>query len=377
VPVPEPDDDLAHEVSVASSENKTFARRLLNASIGFGAFALTCLGLHALLPFPPNIDQVSQKLQFFCEHKDEFDTLFIGSSRIHYQISPAVFDATMREAGAPTRSFNFGVDGMHLPESAYVLEQVLSTRPRNLKWVFVEFDELQTNWLFQGEGSRRALYWHDWRRTSLVLRKLFGAGTSLLWLPKPKKIRDIILCRKAEANTHKLVTFHAAQFQKNFTNVARAPDVADYFSHPKIEAVLSKQLGPGGDGYVPITKTMSVNQVVLYQSALSKAMTNTEPKYVSPYTEKACRQCAQRIRSVSAAPIFLVTPMTVQSKLTFRGNPDPPGIVMSFNDARAYPNLYRTDVRLDQGHMSKTGAEEFTRLVATNFAQSMQARLIH
>jgi hypothetical protein len=369
VPVPEPDVDLAREASVASSENKTFARRLINAGIGFGAFALTCLGLHALLPFPANVDQVSQKLQFFSAHKDEFDTVFIGSSRIYYQISPAVFDAATQEAGRPTRSFNFGVDGMHLPESAYVLEQVLRTRPRNLKWVFVEFDELQTNWLFEGQGSRRALYWHDWKRTSLVLRKLFGAGTHLVWLPNPKKIRDIILRRKAEVNTHKLVSFHAAQFQKNFTNVARATDISDYLWRPERTRRFPKQLGPSGDGYVPIIKTMSLTKAAAYQSALALGMTRTGPKRVSPYTEKACRQCADKIRSVGAVPIFLVTPMTLQSKLTFRSNSDPPGSVIAFNDARAYPNLYRTAVRLDQGHMSRTGAEEFTRLVAREFAQ--------
>ena len=135
-----------------------------------------------MLPFP-QIDGVSQKLRFFAAHKDEFDTLFIGSSRIYFQISPAIFDGVMRESGSPMRSFNFGIGGMHLPESAYVLEQVLNTKPRNLRWVFIELGELQTKWPHEAAGSRRALYWHDWRRTSLILRKVLGAGTHMVWLP--------------------------------------------------------------------------------------------------------------------------------------------------------------------------------------------------
>jgi hypothetical protein len=41
--------------------------------------------------------------------------------------------------------------------------------------------------------------------------------------------------------------------------------------------------------------------------------------------------------------------------------------VMSFNDARAYPQLYRKEMRLDGSHLNSVAAEEFTRLVAENF----------
>ena len=118
---------------------------------------------------------------------------------------------------------------------------------------------------------------------------------------------------------------------------------------------------------------MSASETAAYERALALAMARVEPKPVSPYTEKACRQCAEKIRNIGAVPVFLVTPATAQSKLTFRGNSDPPGSVISFNDARAYPSLYRTSVRVDQGHMNKAGADEFTRLVATNFAQLVGA----
>ena len=44
----------------------------------------------------------------------------------------------------PTHSFNFGIGGMYLPETAYLLEQILNLKPRNLRWVFIEYDEMQT-----------------------------------------------------------------------------------------------------------------------------------------------------------------------------------------------------------------------------------------
>src|SRR5437016_1679781 len=131
------------------AERRTLLRALTNSAIAAGAFLLTCMGLHAILPFPAIDDGVSQKLRFFAAHKDEFDTLFIGSSRVYFQISPAIFDGVMRESGSATRSFNFGIGGMFLPESAYVLEQLLTTKPRNLRWVVIEYDELQTKWALE------------------------------------------------------------------------------------------------------------------------------------------------------------------------------------------------------------------------------------
>ena len=348
--------------SQALAKQKTLVRGLIGFALGGGAFALTCIGLHAVLPFP-EIDEVSQKLRFFAAHKDEFDTVFVGSSRTYHQISPEIFDDVMCNNGQPTHSFNFGVDGMNLPESGYLIEQVLKTRPSNLKWVFVELDELQTNWLFQGEGSRRALYWHDSKRTSLVLRKMLGARTKLVWLPSAKKILYAIFHR----TPRNLVVFHTSQFQKNFTNLGRAGDVWDYFSRRgKIESL--NWLGKTVDGYRPMGKKMPAAQIPEYEKTLARALQKTEPDLLSVYTEKAVRQCAEQIRRFGATPVFLVQPTpTVQTEMTLRGKP--PGTVISFNNARLYPNLYRPEVRIDRGHINKAGAEEFTRLMAAKFAQ--------
>src|SRR5882724_5585374 len=212
-----------------ASRRKILIRAVTNSAIAATAFFMTCIGLHAVLPFPEIDGGVSQKFRFFAAHKDEFDTLFIGSSRVYFQISPVIFDRVTRESGMPTHSFNFGVGGMYLPETAYLLEHILNLKPRNLRWVFIEYDELQTKWSPENQTSRRALYWADWKRVSLLLRKLTDAGTDPLWLPNLAKLRDIMLRQDDEKSTRRLLTFYAAQFEKNYTNVAKAGDVLDYF----------------------------------------------------------------------------------------------------------------------------------------------------
>ena len=347
---------------------KAFVRALSNSAIALTSFLLTCIVLHAVLPFPEIDGGVSQKFRFFAAHKDEFDTLFIGSSRIYFQISPAIFDRITREGGLPTHSFNFGIGGMYLPETAYLLEQILNLKPRNLKRVFIEYDELQTKWSPENQTSRRALYWADWKRVSLLLRKLTDAGTNRFWLPNPAKLRDIVLCRTDKENTGSLVTFYATQFEKNYTNVARAGDVLDYFWGRDTNERRASYLGAASDGYVTRPNQTSPSHAAAYESALAAATTQISTHSLSPYAVKAYGQCAQEVRNIGAAPILLITPNTTQINIDTK-NAGGLGVVMAFNNPRAYPGLYRSSVRRDGQHLTTSGSEEFTRIVAANFVE--------
>jgi hypothetical protein len=351
---------------------KTLIRGGTNSVIGIAAFLITCIALRAVLPFPEIDGGVSQKFRFFAAHKDEFDTLFIGSSRVYFQISPAVFDRVTRESGLPTRSFNFGIGGMYLPETSYVLEQILNLKPRNLRWVFIEYDELQTKWSPENQTSRRALYWADWKRVSLLLRKLTDAGTRPLWLPNPEKFREIVLRQGDEENTRSLLMFYVTQFERNYTNVSRAADVLNHFLSRDTKQRRARYLGAGNDGYVPRAGGISPNQVAAYERALAAAMAQTSTRPLSPYAVEAYRQCAQEVRSIGAAPIFLITPSTTEINVAAEGI-ELPGVVMAFNNPQAYPALFRSSARRDGQHLTKPGAEEFTRIVAANFVELARA----
>ena len=351
---------------------KTVIRALTNTGIGAAAFLITCVGLRVVLPFPEIDGGVSQKFRFFAAHKDEFDTLFIGSSRVYFQISPAIFDRVTRERGLPTHSFNFGIGGMYLPETSYLLEQILNLKPRNLRWVFIEYDELQTKWSPENQTSRRALYWADWKRVSLLLRKLTDAGTDPFWLPNPAKLRDIVLRREDEKNTRSLLTFYAGQFEKNYTNVARAADVLGYFFGRDPKGRRARYLGVASDGYVTRPNRMSPDQVAAYERGLAAAMAQTGTHPLSLYAVEAYRQCAQEVRNIGATPIFLITPSTTQINVATDGT-GLTSAVMAFNNPRTYPSLYRSSVRRDGQHLTKSGAEEFTRIVAANFVELARA----
>jgi hypothetical protein len=334
--------------------NKQLTYRFVCVALAFGALLATSLAYHALLP-PSLPEGVAEKLEFFAKHKNEFDTLFLGSSRFYYAISPEGFDKITRENGVPTRTFNFGIDGMNPPENFYVLDQILKTEPRSLKWIFVEVDNIETKSHLKILGTRRLLYWHDWQRTALTLKKAMNPRSTTTWYQRLNRLwtarRELIV--------------HLGLFEKQFTNVGRA---ADFFSSLTESRGLKSDflLGPKGDGYRLAGAAMTPERAEKFRRTLAAEVSASGPEFIDPYAESAYRDCAARIRKLGAVPIFVVAPSIFQSPLRFRESP-PPAALLVFNDAKTYPQLYDANVRVDDQHLTTEGAAEFTRLLALEF----------
>jgi acetylglutamate synthase len=182
----------------------------------------------------------------------------------------------------------------------------------------------------------------------------------------------MVLRRNDKENTGSLVTFYATQFEKNYTNVARAGDILDYFLGRDTNERRASYLGVASDGYVTRPNRMSPSQAAAYESALAAAMTQISTHSLSPYAVKAYEQCAQEVRSIGAKPIFLITPNTTQIDVN-TASAGELAAVMAFNSPRAYPDLYRSSVRRDGQHLTRSGSEEFTRIVAANFVELARA----
>ena len=337
---------------------KQTSKRLLYVAIALAAFLGTSAAIHAVLP--PMIPKgVAAKLKFFTEHKDEFDTVVVGTSRLYYSISPEIFDATTRENGLPTRTFNFGIDGMHPPESFYVLEQILKTKPRNLKWVLLELEDIQARW-DNILGTRRAVYWHDWPRTSMTLKKALNPRGTANWLIK---LTRLWLARRDFISNLTL-------FGKQFTNVGRAADFLPSADRERF-ADAPSELGPHGDGYRLAGDAMSAERAASFEQRLAREISEATQKYLDPATECSYRHAAGQIRGAGATPIFLVTPVIFQSTSRFRQAPQPAPVI-AFNDARKYPNFYDAKLRIDDGHLTRPGAENLTRVLAEEFVRRVR-----
>ncbi len=336
---------------------KQLAKNSLYGAIALVAFLAASFAIHSLLP-PVVPKGIAAKLEFFAEHKDEFDTLIVGTSRLYYSISPELFDQTTRENGLPTRTFNFGIDGMHPPENFYVIEQILKTKPRKLKWVVLEMGEIQTKW-DNVLGTQRVVYWHDWPRTTLTLKKALNPRgnangfikATRLWVARRDLISNLFL------------------FGKQFASVGRASDFFPSVQRERFGEAAS-ELGPNRDGYRPAGDAMSAERAAIFREKLAQEVSEARPKVLDPATDQAYREAASQIRQAGATPLFVVAPIITQTTARFRQTPPAP--LLSFNDSRKYPQFYDTKVRIDDAHLTRDGAAEFTRLLAQEFARSLR-----
>jgi len=330
-------------------------RNVFCALIALTAFIATSGLIHSLLP-PVIPKGVAAKLEFFAQHKDEFDTLLVGTSSIYYSVSPDLFDRTTRENGLPTRTFNFGIDAMHPPENFYVLDQILKTQPRHLKWVFVETAGVETK-LHKILGTERAVYWHDWPRTALVLRKALNPRGDTRWY---------ILVSRLWVARRDLAT-HLTLFAQRFTNVGRG---TEFFFPQNRTAEAELELGPRRDGYRLAGHAMSAEDAASFQQRLADETAQARPKPLDPAADDAYRNVAARFKEIGARPLFVVPPLIFQSPISFRESP--PGPLLSFNDAKTYPTLFDTNVRIDDAHLTSEGAAKFTRLLAEEFVRRVR-----
>jgi hypothetical protein len=304
------------------------------------------------------VGEISQKMRFFAAHKDEFDTIFIGSSRIRHGVSPSAFDETLARAGIPSHSFNFGADGMHPPERFYVLEKILAMKPHNLKRLFLEMDHVETTWLPDQPISQRVVYWHDWKRTKIILRKILDVEVHEPWRRKLGTLW----------NWRGTIALHITLFAKNVCNVGRAFDLAKPLGG---DNQAKREMGPNLDGSVPSNVTISGEKAAALENELARERSAPiENIVLDRYAAGAYRDYVRQIRKAGATPVLLVTPVVPQYPSQFPGIT--PCLLLAYNNPIVYPDLYRSDARWDEAHLNPVGADKFTRLVARDFLKNTQ-----
>ena len=313
------------------------------------------MSFRALAPFP-SIPQVRDKLDQFL-HGKACNLAFFGTSKIYSGVIPKLFDEYVRAQGIEVRSFNLGVDGMSFPESGYFAEEVLARCPGRLQWVLIEANTLRTALPERDRETRRAVYWHDLRRTLEILRAIRGPDFPLR---HPKQARTTLMLEHA-----RLFAMRAANLGDGSALVREIflgrppPGPRDRFEENK-------------RGYLPLHAVMTPAQATRMKAAMTQA---ERPWKASRdrVSETVLQAFARRVERAGARPIFMISPNVQSAAALFRdrGNRDGPA-VFAFDDPARYPSLYREDARADYVHLNDTGAQEFTMILAKRFVDLVE-----
>lgn len=134
-------------------------RRLLHVLLFLVGLAGTSGVILSIDPMP-FWSWTRNKLGYLDKEIDRYDTLFFGSSRMHYALMPKVFDRRMAELGVPTRSYNVALSGQRPYDFDEILQWLLARRPKQVKRVVIELccwelDYREGDWMATQELEMR------------------------------------------------------------------------------------------------------------------------------------------------------------------------------------------------------------------------------
>lgn len=315
---------------------------------------------------PHDIEEVSEKLTYFRQHKDTYDVIFIGSSRTHRQIMPAVFDQVLNEQGYRVRSFNLGIGGSYLPETYFYIRKVLAMQPKNLKWIFVEYtDKLDAR--EENVRATREVYWHTLGETWVISHVILRSNHD--WWDKLVMTFDHLysyvygLTRNGKGSafiqTH-LIGYHDDDNENEISLLGKHKD--GYISYDE-----------DPDRYVKMRQQKFHSKLKQYHEDVQKLITRRQQmESYQPFKPEFLRMMAARMQAHGATPIFVVPPSLHTYKdmiQSHRQNYIPTLFV--FNDPQLFPDLYAVENRFDDEHLNQRGSEAFTRLLAQAFIQHL------
>lgn len=322
-------------------------RAFANTALFLIACGVGCAVLGSLAPFPA-VPGIFQKWEWFKRQRDQFEVLFIGSSRFFHQVIPQQFDAEVAQAGgAQVRSFNFGYDGAWPPESYYLLRQILTLQPARLKWVIIELKDIDFQLNERNSSTLRTAYWHDARHTRLACE-------------------DILASRISEPEKRELLFGHIRLFLQHVTNMGRGAELISKRLAPPPPRKKPYAWEPHAGYDAELTQTLPEDMLPRFTADTARMKKLGPPIPVRPVFREALREIIADVRRAGAEPIFVIAP-TINPVENYGGIPDG-APVWAFNNPTEFPALYEPAHHYDLWHLNHQGAMKFTALLAARFA---------
>jgi hypothetical protein len=376
-------------------------RGFFHAVLCLAGFALVSTAIRRITPWPNEYGQRA-KYEYFAEHKDEFDTIFVGSSVTSYGIVPPVFDQLMESRGHPTHSFNLGVGGMTSLEADHLLRRVLDLEPEHLRSVFVEAENWDARiWSPKNTYAPRMVHWHTIEHTRLAIESLLHRQA-----PPPEPAEGVVwrvldwvpplgraLRARREAHWDEWWRFHESWTHislcmRKLSGAGQGPRIfAALFDLDRDEMVPPTRAELDElRGYIDLDRIQGEEWEKRREDFLSKLDAyrervarideqNARPADVkSHYNLAGLREQVEAIRERGAEPIYFTGPRLLEAPLELalaRAGILP--TFLAFNKPGTYPDLYAVENRFDQNHVKRKAAEEFTRLLAESFADHVEA----
>ncbi|MBE9035775.1 hypothetical protein [aff. Roholtiella sp. LEGE 12411] len=324
---------------------------------------------------PQNLDDISVKFQYFTEHKDDYNVIFLGPSTTYQGVTPKVFDETMAENDKKIRSFNFGILAANVAEMDFYLQKILALKPAKLKWIFL--DCLDNIYMEEAPNSAKNVYWHT-------------------------PIKTIENFKLIAESTYSFKDKISGYYANSISFLHRWLGIG-YFSNywqPKLDPLSKRITGEKllqEAGYYAMDwlknseewkKTFQLNYLQSYKIRLKQAKLgvldreNTSVYPLDSYALKIIKKMIYRIDSqeeinkIKVEPIFFIPPILDSdgdhSAIMRAYDLGHISTILAFNNPNTFATLYDIERRADARHLNHQGAQEFTRALAAKFSEHLK-----
>lgn len=297
------------------------------------------------------------------ERLDEFDTIFVGSSRLNFALIPAVFDARMRELGRSVHSLNLAISGQRGFDTAATIEHLLQLAPKNLRCLVIELHSFDqrirgTNWVSDLDVEMHPV--------------------SLLWARLCSALDSGCDWRSVVDQVHFLVAHTAA----NAFRVGQGGRLIDDL----LAAASGRRLWGAGKfpnrGFDPADRNAGAD---MREAAKRFAEEPDRPKQLLNYRfSKAALdkllggfpvdeffRIDARVREAGIEPIYVVMPSYYSAFFGYDAIPELARrtAVVDLDQPERHPLLFEPSMWFDPGHFGRAGAGVFTRYLAERVAE--------
>lgn len=287
-----------------------------------------------------------------------YDTLVVGSSRLHFGFKPMVFDKKMAELGVQTKTFNLAFSGMR-PHDYYELAQwVLDNRPPGLQRLIIEITSwdpgvVGTNWMssmqIQGHASRQLI----------------------------PRIASILACNSSFADRFEKTAFAVAHTLANCLRLgqgtrivedllllARGRQLAD-ISRIRDEGYKDVAVDPW-PANLAAHKDLQANPTAVDKFLEMKGKSKVQPYMIGGFNLPAWRHMDRRLRDAGIEAIYVVMPALGSE---FQGRDAvatiaQEAIVFDLDDPAAHAPLFQRALWYDRSHLANDGATFFSVYLA-------------
>jgi len=324
-----------------------------------------------LTPWSWGSEIIDQKKNWLNQHRDEYNMLVIGSSRVYRQVDPEILDSLVITP-EKIKSFNFGVNWLFIPETFYVFNNLVKKEGLKYNYVIIELSKIRSI-DYANFYTTRTIYWTNFSNYSFAVKAIASSNFAI-----HEKVATILA--------------YSVNYIGNLINLGYITEALSYKAHLPLYAGFP-EMGAKSNGYNTLTtqpigssfskeentearhlKFLSDTSAVtrrLHMSTRQFDKFEKNPELLKRYNKYYADHLNKMIdeaKNNGTHLVFLMSPrvdLNQYNELIPLFNNINPAHQIEISDGRKYPELYMAANSFDETHLNTEGAKIYTTILAT------------